>query len=165
MSNIGNLVGADLADDLEKQAVPTVLQQTLQCHESGIVAKEFGGHVAYALAADDEQFRVSSFSIGGMEVLLTSSTVDYDTSSSTLQEKFYQVARIISVREKRSAEWDFFFVKSKGWDHQRRVVVVSHLQSHLGVGWGRQVGPMVSVAVVGLLAGNVVPARVQRMVF
>ena len=45
------------------------------------------------------------------------------------------------------------------------MVVVSHLQSHLGVGWGRQVGPMVSAAVVGLLAGNVVPARVQRMVF
>ena len=101
--------------------------QTLQCQESGIVAKEFGGHVAHALAADDEQFRVSSFSIGGMEVLLTSSTVDYHTSSSTLQEKFYQVARIISVREKCGAEWDFFLVKSKGWDHQRRVVVVSHL--------------------------------------
>ena len=43
--------------------------------------------------------------------------------------------------------------------------VVSDLQSHLVVGWGRQDGPMVSVAVVGLLAGNVVPARVQRMVF
>ena len=32
---------------------------------------------------------------------------------------------------------------------RRRVVVVSHIQSHLGVGWGRQDGPMVSVAVVG----------------
>ena len=111
--------------------------------------------MANAFAADDEPFRVSSFSIGGMEVLLTSSTVDYDISSSTLLEKFSQVARIISVREKRGAEWDFFLVKSKGWDHQRPVVVVSHLQ----------VGPMVSVVVVGLLAGNVVPARVQRMVF
>ena len=60
--------------------------------------------MAYVLAADDEQFRVYSFSIGGMEVLLTSSIVDQDNSSSTLQEKFYQVARIISVREKRGAE-------------------------------------------------------------
>ena len=41
------------------------------------------------------------------------------------------------------------------------MVDVSHPQSHVVVGWGRQDGPMVSVAVVGLLAGNVVPARVQ----
>ena len=36
------------------------------------------------------------------------------------------------------------------------MVVVSDLQSHLVVGWGRQDGPMVSVAVVGLLAVSTV---------
>ena len=34
------------------------------------------------------------------------------------------------------------------------MVDVLHIQSDLVVGWGRQDGPMVSVAVVGLLAGT-----------
>lgn len=194
VSNIGNLVEptslttwkskqAQRCYNLFSHADQQNGAQTLQCQESGIVAKGFGGRVADALAADDEQFRVTSFSIGGMEVwaegvstdttvveadgettflryevwretisnitgvlhhnvyadayatkflsvvesvqalsnMLTSSTVDYDTSSSTLQEKFYQVARIISVREKRGAERDFFLVKMGGWDDHKNM--------------------------------------------